>query len=80
MAIIGAVIASSLVYHHALAVTVIPLTLNLPRPYESDAKPVRNDSDLLYKLDPSFAAKKGGTIVVLGSNYGMAGRLRPDTS
>jgi hypothetical protein len=77
MTIIRAAIVSSLIYH-ILAVTVIPLTLNLPRPYESDAKPVRNDSDLLYKLDPGFAARKGSTNVVLGSNYGVAGRLRPD--
>ncbi|KAF2429953.1 hypothetical protein EJ08DRAFT_716097 [Tothia fuscella] len=32
------------------AVTVIPLTLNIPKPYESDAAPVTSDSDLLSKL------------------------------
>jgi hypothetical protein len=80
MTIIRAAIFYSLIHHHTITVTVIPLTLNLPRPYESNALPVRNDSDLLYKLDPGFAAKEGTTNVVIGSNYGVGGRLRYDTN
>jgi hypothetical protein len=41
---------SSIVSYSAAAVTVIPLTLNLPKPYESTIAPVTSDSELLSKL------------------------------
>jgi hypothetical protein len=39
----------------SLAVTVIPLTLNLPKPYESAEKPISSSKDLLSKLNPDMA-------------------------
>ncbi|KAF2434087.1 hypothetical protein EJ08DRAFT_23030 [Tothia fuscella] len=41
--------------YHAFAVTVIPSTLNQPKPYESEAKPICSDYDLLFKLNPRLA-------------------------
>jgi hypothetical protein len=43
-------ILSSIISYSAAAVTVIPLTLNLPKPYESTIAPVTSDSELLSKL------------------------------
>jgi hypothetical protein len=40
----------SVLSYYTAAVTVIPLTLNLPKPYESAVAPATSDSDLLSKL------------------------------
>jgi hypothetical protein len=50
MALLRALMLCSLLSYYAAAVTVIPLTLNLPKPYESDQAPVTSDLDLLSKL------------------------------
>jgi Domain of unknown function (DUF4419) len=44
------VLLFSLLPCYVLAVTVIPLTLNLPKPYESTIPPASSESDLLLKL------------------------------
>jgi hypothetical protein len=41
------------------AITVIPLTLNLPKPYKADATPVTSDYDLLVKINPSLERANG---------------------
>jgi hypothetical protein len=50
MARLRASIIHSVLAYYAAAVTVIPPTLNLPRPYESDNAPSTSDSDLLSRL------------------------------
>jgi hypothetical protein len=40
----------SVLLYHAAAVTVIPLTFNMSKPYESVVAPATSDSDLLSKL------------------------------
>jgi hypothetical protein len=50
MAHLRAVLLSSVICNFAAAVTVIPLTLNLPKPYESAVLPATSDSDLLSRL------------------------------
>jgi hypothetical protein len=50
MAHIRAFLLSSILSYYTSAVTVIPLTLNLPKPYESAAAPITSDSDLLSQL------------------------------
>ncbi|KAF2432417.1 hypothetical protein EJ08DRAFT_677630 [Tothia fuscella] len=55
--------------NYALAVTVIPLTLAIPRTYKSDTPPASSPKDLLFKLDPSLS--KGGVQNVVASSYSM---------
>jgi hypothetical protein len=50
MANLRAVLLFSALSCYTAAVTVIPLTLNLPKPYESAVPPATSDSDLLSKL------------------------------
>jgi hypothetical protein len=65
----------SICYHPIHAVTVIPSTLNLPKPYESLAKPASSDYDLLFKIDPGLA--RGGSPVeyIDQSSYSIRGNL-----
>jgi hypothetical protein len=48
----------SVLHYRAFAATVIPLTMNLPKAYESNEKPVTSQRDLLSKLNPSMANQK----------------------
>jgi hypothetical protein len=57
------------------AVTVIPLTLNLPRPYRSDVKPVSSDNELLHRMDPRLNAKGKTKEWLLQSSYSMSGGI-----
>jgi hypothetical protein len=50
MAIFRALLLYMLLFDCIFAVTVIPLTLNLPKPYESSAAPSVNESDLFSKF------------------------------
>jgi hypothetical protein len=50
MAYTRALLLSSILSYCTSAITVIPLTLNLPKPYESAVAPVTSDSDLLSEL------------------------------
>jgi hypothetical protein len=50
MSLTRAFFLHSVLSYCVLAVTVIPLTLNLPKPYESAVAPASSDSDLLLKL------------------------------
>jgi hypothetical protein len=43
---------------YTIAVTVVPLTLNTPQPYESNVKPAYSEYDLLWKLDPQLIPKE----------------------
>lgn len=69
MAAFGAHVLQIIVHLSActFAVTVIPTTLNLPRPYPSEVKPVTADYELLAKLDPK-----------LEPVYGLTGPYFPD--
>jgi hypothetical protein len=49
----------SILYHPVLAVTVTPLTLNIPKPYENFVKPVSSDYDLLFKFNTDLVGRKG---------------------
>jgi hypothetical protein len=50
MARLRAFLLYSILSYYTAAVTVIPLTLKLPKPYESADPPTTSDSDLLSKL------------------------------
>jgi hypothetical protein len=50
MAHLQAFLLCSILSYHTAAVTVIPLTLNFPKPYKSADLPTTSDSDLLSKL------------------------------
>jgi hypothetical protein len=69
MTVFGARLFQFVIYFSTctFAVTVIPLTLNFPKPYPSDATPATSDNDLLAKIDPS-----------LGHVYGLKGPVIPD--
>jgi hypothetical protein len=59
----------------ALAVTVVPLTLNLPKPYKSDATPAISDYDLLVKINPSLETANHPKENVLQSIYSREGGI-----
>jgi hypothetical protein len=61
------VLHSVLSYYAAAAVTIIPLTSNLPRPYESVEAPVTSDTELLLKL---HAGTRPDSPIIL-SNYAL---------
>jgi hypothetical protein len=50
MVLLRSCLLYSVLSYFTAAVTVIPLTLNLPKSYESDQAPVTSDADLLSKL------------------------------
>jgi hypothetical protein len=50
MAHVRAFLLHSILSCYTAAITVIPLSFNLPKPYESDITPITSDSDLLSKL------------------------------
>jgi hypothetical protein len=58
-----------------LAVTVIPLTLSLPKPYTTDATPAISDYDLLIKINPELKRANGPDEIVLQSIYSRGGGI-----
>jgi hypothetical protein len=54
MAIFRAFLIHSILSYCTLSVTVIPLALNLPKPYPNDMLPVASDHDLLVKIAPGL--------------------------
>jgi hypothetical protein len=59
MAPLQAYVLLSLLFQCILAITVIPLTFAVPKPYESHVKPVSSGSNLLSRIVPSFNADSG---------------------
>jgi hypothetical protein len=53
MALTRNFIVCSVLVYCASAVTVIPLTLNLPKPYENPVRPAKSDSEILQNLHAS---------------------------
>jgi hypothetical protein len=54
MAIFRSFLIHSILSYCTLSVTVIPLALNLPKPYPNDVVPVASDHDLLVKIAPGL--------------------------
>jgi hypothetical protein len=53
MALSRSLILCSVLSYFANAVTVIPMTLNLPKPYQSATEPAKSDSEILEQLHAS---------------------------
>jgi hypothetical protein len=53
MALSRELILCSVLSYYANAVTVIPMTLNLPKPYQSGTQPAKSDSEILKQLHAS---------------------------
>jgi hypothetical protein len=59
MAHVRVLLIYSVLSYYIAAVTIIPLTLNLPKPYESAEAPATSDSDLLSKLHINTSLNTG---------------------
>jgi hypothetical protein len=57
------------------AVIVIPLTLNLPKPYESTALPATSDYDLLVNINPNLKRANGPKEILTQSIDTMQGGI-----
>jgi hypothetical protein len=75
MAIIIGFFLCSTLCHPIHAVTVIPLTLNLPKPYESFVKPTSSDYDLLFKINPDLVRGNSPIEYINQSSYSIRGNL-----
>jgi hypothetical protein len=74
MSTILGLIFCSLLVPPIYAVTIIPLTLNLPKPYENPVKPASSDYDLLFKINPDLAGGSPSEQIDQ-SSYSIRGNL-----
>jgi hypothetical protein len=75
MATILGLLLCSILCHPIHAVIVVPLTLSLPKPYESSVKPASSDYDLLFKIDPDLARGDNPVEHIDQSSYSIRGNL-----